>query len=82
MGKVSVIGLDLAKDVFQGHGAEADGSVVFRRKLLRAQLLKFIAGQPPCVAAMEAFASSHHWGRVIGERAIAGGRRALRHVMF
>ena len=35
MGEVSIIGLDLAKNVFQVHGAGADGSVVFRRKLSR-----------------------------------------------
>ena len=67
MGEVSIIGLDLAKNVFQAHGAAADGSVIFRRKLSRAQLLKFMAAQPPCVVAMEACASSHHWGRAIGE---------------
>jgi transposase len=62
MGEVSIIGLDLAKNVLQAHGAAADGTVVFRRKLSRAQLLKFMASQPPCVVAMEACASSHHWG--------------------
>jgi transposase len=68
MGEVSIIGLDLAKNVFfQAHGAGTDGSVVFRRKLSRAQMLKFIAAQPPCVVAMEACASAHHWGRSIGE---------------
>ena len=67
MGEVSIIGLDLAKNVFQAHGAGADGSVVFRRKLSRAQLLKFMAMQPPCVVAMEVRASSHHWGRAIGD---------------
>jgi transposase len=67
MGEVSIIGLDLAKNVFQAHGAGADGSVVFRRKLSRAQLLKFMAAQPPCVVAMEACASAHHWGRAIGD---------------
>jgi len=46
MEKVSSIGLDLAKNVFQAHGAEATGSVVFRRKLSRAQLLKFMAAHP------------------------------------
>lgn len=66
MGEVSIIGLDLAKNVFQAHGAAADGSVVFRHKLSRAQLLKFMAAQRPCVVAMEACASSHHWGRAIG----------------
>ena len=67
MGEVSIIGLDLAKNVFQAHGAGADGSVIFRRKLSRAQLLKFLAAQAPCVVAMEACASSHHWGRAIGD---------------
>jgi hypothetical protein len=67
MGEVSIIGLDLAKNVVQAHGAGADGSVVFRRKLSRAQLLKFMAAQSPCVVAMEACASSHHWGRAIGD---------------
>ena len=67
MGEVSIIGLDLAKNVFQAHGAGADGSVVFRRKLSRAQLLKFMAAQPPCVVAMEACASAHHWGRAFSD---------------
>ena len=67
MAEVSIIGLDLAKNVFQAHGAGADGAVVFRRRLSRAQLLKFLGGQSPCVVAMEACASAHHWGRVIGD---------------
>ncbi len=67
MEEVSIIGLDLAKNVFQAHGAGADGSVVFRRKLSRAQLLKFRGEQPACVVAMEACASAHHWGRAIGD---------------
>ena len=66
-GEVSIIGLDLAKNVIQAHGAAADGAVVFRRKLTRAQLLKFIAAQPPCAVAMEACAISHRWGRAIGD---------------
>ncbi|WP_104020531.1 IS110 family transposase [Roseovarius nitratireducens] len=65
MKEVSIIGLDLAKNVFQAHGAGADGSVVFRRKLSRAQLLKFLSKLSPCVVAMEACASAHHWGRMI-----------------
>lgn len=67
MKEVSIIGLDLAKNVFQAHGAGADGSVIFRRKLSRAQLLTFLAGQPACLVAMEACASAHHWGRAIGD---------------
>ena len=65
MAEVSIIGLDLAKNVFQAHGAAADGSVVFRRKLSRLQVLKFFAGVPRCTVAMEACASAHHWARAI-----------------
>jgi len=61
MVEVSIIGLDLAKNVFEAHDAAADGSVVFRRKLTRLQLLKFFAGQPRCTVAMDACASAHHW---------------------
>ena len=63
----SIIGLDLAKKAFQARGASADGAVLFRRKLSRAQLLKFLGEQPPCMVAMEACASAHHWGRAIGD---------------
>jgi len=65
MTEVSIIGLDLAKNVFQAHGAAADGSVVFRRRLSRGQLLKFFTTQPPCLVAIEACASAHHWARTI-----------------
>jgi transposase len=65
MGEICIIGVDPAKTAFQAHGAESDGSVVFRRKLSRAQALRFHSGQPPCVVAMEACASAHHRGRQI-----------------
>lgn len=63
MGEVTTIGLDLAKSVFQAHGADAAGGVVFRKKLRRDQLLTFFAAQPRCVVAMEACAGAHHWAR-------------------
>ena len=63
MGQVITIGLDLAKSVFQEHGADAAGEVVVRRKLRRAQLLAFFAKQPACLVGMEACASSHPWAR-------------------
>jgi transposase len=66
MGEVSTIGLDLAKSVFQVHGADASGAVLFRKKLRRHQVLTFFAAQRPCTVAMEACASSHHWAREIG----------------
>lgn len=61
MSEVTIIGIDLAKRVFQLHGARRDGSVVFRKKLSRGQLLAFVAQQPRCVVAMEA--TAHGWGR-------------------
>lgn len=67
MGEVSIIGVDLAKNVFQVHGAAVDGSVVFRRKLRRGQILAFFAEQPACTVAMEACASAHYWARAIGD---------------
>lgn len=63
MSEVTIIGIDLAKRVFQLHGARNDGSVVFRKKLSRGQLLAFIAEQPKSVVAMEACATAHGWGR-------------------
>ena len=65
MNEVTMIGVDLAKSVFQAHGATATGEPVFRKKLSRGQFLKFLSEQPPCVVAMEACASSHYWGREI-----------------
>ena len=65
MSEVAFIGLDLAKRVFQLHGAMADGSVAFRLKLPRARVLDFLASQQRCVVAMEACASAHSWGREI-----------------
>lgn len=65
MGEVITIGLDLAKSVFQAHGADEAGAVVFRKKLRRGQVLAFFADQPRCLVAMEACASSHYWAREI-----------------
>lgn len=63
MSEVTIIGIDLAKRVFQLHGASEDGSVVFRKKLSRGQVLAFIAQQSRCVVAMEACATAHGWAR-------------------
>ena len=66
MEQVSMIGIDLAKNSFQLHGARPDGSVAFRKKLSRAKMLGFLASQPRCTVAMEACGGAHHWGREIG----------------
>ena len=67
MGDVSTIGLDIAKNSFQAHGADASGAVVFRKTLSRARMLSFFAAQPPCLVAMEACGGAHHWGRELAE---------------
>ena len=66
MGEVRIIGIDLAKQSFQVHGARADGSVAYRKKLSRGKVLGFLASQQTgCVVAMEACGSAHYWGREI-----------------
>jgi hypothetical protein len=65
MKEVSIIGVDLAKQVFQLHGATADGEVVFRKKLSRKQFVVFMEAHPRCRVAMEACATAHHWARML-----------------
>jgi transposase len=55
--------VDLAKNVFQLHGASMTGEVKFRKKLARGQFLRFMADQAPALVAMEACGSAHHWAR-------------------
>ncbi len=66
MEDVSIVGLDLAKRVFQVRGAALDGRVICRKRLSRGLLLKFFAQLPPCIVAMEACATAHFWTREIG----------------
>ena len=58
-----IIGVDLAKNVFQLHGAGRDGQVLFRKKLSRPQFAKFCAEHPRSLFAMEACATAHYWAR-------------------
>jgi transposase len=57
---ITTIRLDIAKSVFQIHGADASGEVVVRRQLKRRSVLAF-QKLPPCLVDIEACASSHHW---------------------
>lgn len=65
MDTVTIIGVDLAKSVFQLHGAGRDGQVLLRKKLTRPQFRLFCEQQQRCVFAMEACATAHYWGREI-----------------
>ena len=64
---LTTIGIDLAKSVFQVHGVDANGQVIVRKKLRRAEVLKFFGGIAPCLVGMEACATAHHWARKLGE---------------
>ena len=63
MMKDTIIGVDLAKNVFQLHAASMSGEMRFRKKLTRAGFGKFMAEQPPSVVVMEACGSAHYWAR-------------------
>ena len=67
MEKISTIGLDIAKTVFQVHGIDEKGAVVVRRQLKRRQILPFFSKQPPCLIGLEACATSHHWARELAK---------------
>lgn len=67
LSEVSTIGLDIAKQVFQLHGADASGHALLRKKLTRAKLLDFFRSQPPCLVALEACGGAHYWGREIAK---------------
>lgn len=66
MNEITIVGLDLAKNVFQIHGAGSDGAAVLRKKLSRGRLLEFFTKLPICVVAMEACASA-----IIGDGRLA-----------
>lgn len=63
MKKITTMGIDLAKSVFQLHGVDERGGVVLRKQVRRAQLLKWIAQLDPCLIGMEACSSSQYWAR-------------------
>lgn len=63
--EITTIGLDIAKRVFQAHGADAAGRAALRRKLGRSEVLDFFRALPPCLVGIEACGSAHHWAREI-----------------
>lgn len=63
MQEITTVGLDLAKNVFQVHAIDAEGAVVIRRQIRRAQLLLFFSRLAPCLIGIEACAGAHYWAR-------------------
>ena len=65
--EISMIGLDLAKTVFQLHGIDESGEVVLTKQLRRASVLKYFAPLRPCLIGMEACGGSHYWSRELSQ---------------
>ena len=63
LSSVTIVGLDLAKHVFQVHGVDAAGRVIVARALRRRDVLAFFAQVPKCLVGIEACGSAHHWAR-------------------
>jgi transposase len=63
MKKVSTLGIDLAKKVFEVHGVDAGGEVAVARSLRRGQVLSWFGKLPPCLIGMEACATAYYWAR-------------------
>jgi len=61
--RVTTIGLDIAKSVFQVHGVDEVGEVVLTRRFTRRKILPFFAKLPSCLVGIEACATAHHWAR-------------------
>jgi len=67
MTEVHVVGLDIAKSVFQLHGLDEAGTIVLQKRLTRARLLPFFEKLSPCLVGIEACATSHYWAREIAK---------------
>ena len=66
MEKITRIGVDTSKNVFQLHGVDAEENPVLRKKLTRTKMIAFFKDLPPTVIAIEACGSAHHWARHLG----------------
>src|SRR3972149_4710099 len=65
--KITTIGIDLAKSLFQVHGVDERGKAVLRKQLKRKDVVKFFANLEPCLIGMEACGSAHYWARKLSE---------------
>ena len=61
--KITIVGIDLAKHVFQVHGVDERGKVVLKKQLKRHQVLPFFGNLPACLIGMEACGGAHHRAR-------------------
>ena len=64
MKHIKVLGIDLAKSIFQLHGTNSKGKCVLKKRLSRTKLPEFISNLPPCIIGIEASTGAHYWARV------------------
>jgi transposase len=67
MKKISTIGLDIAKRVFQVHGINDQGQVIVQKQLSRSEVLEWFGKQEPCLVGLESCATSTYWAREISK---------------
>jgi transposase len=65
--QITTIGLDIAKNVFQVHGIDANEKVVARKQLRRGQVIAFFKALSPCLIGIEACATAHYWARELAK---------------
>jgi len=63
--RITTIGLDLAKSVFQAHGIDETGATALAKRLHRKQMLPFFSKLPPCLIGVEACGTAHYWARTL-----------------
>ena len=61
-----VVGLDIAKSVFQLHTVDMGSGEVINIQLKRAKVLEYFANRQPSLIAIEACGGAHHWARELG----------------
>ena len=64
MSNIKVLGIDLAKDVFQLHGTDAKEKCVLKKRLSRSKLIQFMSQLPSCLVGIEACGGAHYWARL------------------
>ena len=62
--EIARIGLDLAKNIFEVHGVDAQDKAVLKKTLRREAVTPFFANLSPCIVGMEASSGSHYWAKV------------------
>lgn len=61
---INLLGIDIAKNMFQLHGVDCNGKAVLKKRLSRDALAEYIANTPPCTIVMESCGGANYWARV------------------